>query len=298
MSLKIDDLLILLSLARHRTFSSVGAELGLNHTTVARRIASLSKEMGGRLISEANLGWDLTPLGQEVVQVAEKIQASLAELPNGDVRRSATGLRGVVRVSATEVFGLKIVAPALALVHARHPGIILELASITRPSTAHGPSADIDIGITRPTSSRLVTKEIWKYSLGLYATREYLEQHGVPQKLDELAKHNLIWYVDGLLQLNELDVINEFLPQHRDVIGATSPLVHLELTRLGAGVGILPEALVRDSPDLINVLPSHFSPSLTYWMASRPESLSRPEVSETARAILSVAETYHTSAEA
>src|SRR3954454_18748320 len=99
------DLLALLAVVRGRTFTAAATTLGVNHTTVARRIRSLEQTLGTRLLVAAAGGWELTATGRDVLAAAEVVQTALDHLPAGPSRTSVQELRGLVRVNCTEVFG-------------------------------------------------------------------------------------------------------------------------------------------------------------------------------------------------
>jgi DNA-binding transcriptional LysR family regulator len=279
------DLLALLAVVRGRTFTAAATTLGVNHTTVARRIRSLEQTVGERLLVAAPGGWAPTARGREVLMAAEAVQAALDELPSDGRGRSGGVLRGLVRVNSTEVFGIKVVAPALAQVRTEHPGISFELASITRPTPAYGAAADLDVGVTRPSSPRLGVRRLVDYELALFAAPSYLAAHGEPSSLTDLAQHSPVYYVESMLQVTDLDLIDRLFPRRAGVLGATSVLAQLEMTRRGAGIGLLPVFLAVDAPDLVPVLPGSTGAVLTFWLSARTENLRRPEVAAVAEAI-------------
>jgi DNA-binding transcriptional LysR family regulator len=278
------DLLILLAVARHRTHTRAGAMLGLNHTTVARRLRSLERDAGERLLVHAAGGWELTGAGHAVLAAAEAVDEAMRLLPGAG---GVSGLHGLVRVSSTEVFGLRVVAPALTRLREQHPGLAFELASVTRPTPTYGPAADLDIGVTRPTSRRLSVRRLVDYEIGLYATAEYLQRQGRPRSLTDLEGHSPVYYVESMLQVSDLDLVDRLFPRRRDVLGATSVLAQLEITKRGAGIGLLPAFLAAGEPLLQRVLPGQANAVLTFWMSARPENLRRGEVQATADAIQS-----------
>jgi DNA-binding transcriptional LysR family regulator len=279
------DLLALLAVVRGRTFSAAATTLGVNHTTVARRIRSLEQTLGERLLVAAPGGWDLTATGRDALAAAEAVETALDQLPNSDGHSTRGRLRGLVRVNSTEVFGIKVVAPALTRVRAEHPGISFELASITRPTPTYGAAADLDVGVTRPSSPRLRVRRLVDYELGLFAAPSYLAAHGEPASLSDLALHSPVYYVESMLQVTDLDLIDRLFPRRAEVLGATSVLAQLEMTRRGAGIGLLPVFLAVDAPDLVRVLPGSTSAILTFWLSGRTENLRRPEVAAVAAAI-------------
>lgn len=279
------DLLALLAVVRGRTFTAAATTLGVNHTTVARRIRSLEQTLGERLLVAAPGGWDLTATGRDVLATAEAVREALDRLPATDPSASRGALRGLVRVNSTEVFGIKVVAPALTRIRAEHPGISFELASVTRPTPAHGAAADLDVGVTRPSSPRLQVRRLVDYELGLFAAPSYLAVHGEPVSMPDLAQHSPVYYVESMLQVADLDLIDRLFPRRAEVLGATSVLAQLEMTRRGAGIGLLPVFLAVDAPELVRVLPGSTKAVLTFWLSARTENLRRPEVSAVAAAI-------------
>lgn len=279
------DLLALLAVVRGRTFTAAATTLGVNHTTVARRIRSLEQALGERLLVAASGGWDLTATGRDLLATAEAVQEALDRLPQSGDSTSKSQVRGLVRVNSTEVFGIKVVAPALTRVRAEHPGISFELASVTRPTPAYGAAADLDVGVTRPSSPRLQVRRLVDYELALFAAPSYLAARGEPSSLADLAQHSPVYYVESMLQVTDLDLIDRLFPRRAEVLGATSVLAQFEMTRRGAGIGLLPVFLAVDAPELVRVLPRSTSAVLTFWLSGRVENLRRPEVAAVADAI-------------
>jgi DNA-binding transcriptional LysR family regulator len=279
------DLLAFLAVVRGRTFTAAATTMGVNHTTVARRIRSLEQTLGERLLVPAPGGWEPTATGRDVLATAEAVQAAIEQLSHGSPSALPRQLRGLVRVNSTEVFGIKVVAPALTTVRAEHPDISFELASVTRPTPAYGAAADLDVGVTRPSSPRLQVRRLVDYELGLFAAPSYLAAHGEPSSMSDLAQHSPVYYVESMLQVTDLDLVDRLFPRRVEVLGATSVLAQLEMTRRGAGIGLLPVFLAVDAPELVRVLPRSTSAVLTFWLSARTENLRRPEVAAVAEAI-------------
>src|SRR5690349_16780697 len=114
LGLSPDDLLVLLAVGRTGRFNTAADDLGLNHTTISRRIASLEKSLGGRVLVRSSGGWELTDLGRQALSAAERIEAAVNELALDSTGQQQ--LDGVVRVSATDGFSAYIAAPAGAAV--------------------------------------------------------------------------------------------------------------------------------------------------------------------------------------
>lgn len=276
------DLLVLLAVARSRTHVGAASTLGMNHTTVARRVKSLERQMGARLLVQGAGGWELTDAGRTALVAAEGVEAALRSMPGTE---SDDSLRGVVRISCTEVFGLAVVVPAFAEVRRRHPQIGLELVSVNRPSAPYATSVDLEIGVTKPILARLERRKLIDYGMGLFAAPSYLSEHGTPVSKQQLAHHLPIFYIESMLEVADLDVVDKLFGENAHVLAATSALAQLEMTKLGLGIGILPDFVAAQANNLQRLLPDDVDFLITYWMSGKAQNLRRAEVRVVAAAI-------------
>ncbi|MEZ2392006.1 LysR family transcriptional regulator [bacterium RCC_150] len=278
-----DDLLILLAVSRSGKFTTAAEALGLNHTTVSRRIAALEKALGGRVLARATGGWEVTELGEEAVSVAERIEAAVGTLGAED--RAPDPIAGVVRMTATDGFSAYIAAPAVARLRRLHPGLTVEIIAVTRRALQQRSGLDVEVVVGEPQVHRAEAHRLGEYMLGMYASREYLAFHGSPASVEELTRHQLVYFVDSMLQVDDLDAPRRLVPSMRDGLSSTNVFVHVEATRAGAGIGFLPCFMADRHPDLVRLLPSDFAELLPYWMVLRPDSMRRPAVAAVVRAL-------------
>ncbi len=278
-----DDLLILLAVARTGRFTTAAESLGLNHTTVSRRIAALEKTLTGRVLSRTVGGWELTDLGARAVQAAENVESALALLSEPSQRTNQ--LSGVVRLSATDGFSAYIAAPAVSALQRKHPLLSVEIVTVTRRALQHRSGLDIEVVVGEPQVHRAEAFRLGYYMLGMYASRDYLAEHGTPSTVKELTEHPLVYFVDSILQVDALDAPRRLVPSMRDSLSSTNVFVHVEATRVGAGIGFLPCFMADRHADLVRLLPSDFREQLPYWMVLRPDSLSQPAVAAVVQAL-------------
>lgn len=278
-----DDLLILLAVGRTGRYVTAAEHLGINHTTISRRIAALEEAIGARVLTRVGGSWELTDRGRDVLAAAEAVEAAVQSL-GGEAGRSP-GLAGVVRISATDGFSAYIAAPAAAQVQRRHPEVAVEIIATTRRATQQRSGVDIEIVVGEPTVRRALAIRLGDYCLGLYGSRDYLADHGTPASIDDVADHSLVYFIDSMLQVDDLDLAANVAPAMRESISSTNVFVHVEATRAAAGLGLLPCFMADRWPDLIRVLPEAVSARLTYWLVTRAETLRRPEVSAVVDAI-------------
>ncbi|MBD0322407.1 MAG: LysR family transcriptional regulator [Aldersonia sp.] len=274
--------MVLLAVGRSGRYSAAAENLGLNHTTVSRRITALERALGGRVLTRGGAGWELTDLGRDALAAAESVESALRALVSGSERDN---LEGVVRVSATDGFSAFIAAPAAARVQRVHPKLAVELVATTRRASQRRSGFDLEVVVGQPQVHRAEALRLGDYRLGLYASRTYLDSRATPNDVAELAEHPLVYFIDSMLQVDELDLAHSVAPAMRRSVTSTNVFVHVEATRAAAGIGLLPCFMADRHSDLVRVLPDAVNVRLSYWMVARTETLRRPQVAAVVTAI-------------
>ncbi|MDN5807906.1 MAG: LysR family transcriptional regulator [Brevibacterium sp.] len=264
-----EDLLTLLAVARLGKFTAAAHSLGLNHTTVSRRIAALEKAYGERMLVASPDGWELSAAGRHLLPVAEDIESALGRID----APANSALSGTIRLACPHAFALEFAVPALAQLQRTHPGLQFELITATQRARQYRSGVDIEVVVGRPDAPRSVAKHIRDYRLQLYASPEYLQSHTMPMTLDDLAQHRLIYYIENSLQVDDLDEAGNALPRGKGFFRSTSVHAHVLATSNGVGIGILPDFLAVGNSRLVQVLPEEFSKPVSYWASVRHESL-------------------------
>lgn len=274
---------MLLAVGRTGRYNLAAEELGLNHTTISRRIAALEEAVGGRVLVRGTGGWELTDLGRDALSAAEAIESAVRSLNSGVA--GDRSLKGVVRLSATDGFSAYIAAPAAALVQRRHPKLVVEIVATTRRATQQRSGLDVEIVVGEPKVHRAEAIRLGDYCLGLYGARSYLAEQGTPTSTADLERYPLVYFIDSMLQVDDLDLAASYTPTMRESVTSTNVFVHVEATRAAAGLGLLPCFMADRHEDLVRVLPDDVSVRLTYWLVTRAETLRRPEVAAVVDAI-------------
>jgi DNA-binding transcriptional LysR family regulator len=248
-----DDVRFLLAVARSGRMISAATLLGVDHTTVKRRIDRLETALGAKLLDRGADGWVLTPAGRDVVAEAASLEAVMERVV-GAVSSEDARVYGTVRIAAPEGFSTYFAAPALARVGVAHPGITTELVTSTRPVSVRGSGYDLTVSVGSGHRASAHTDLLAPYLLRLYASRQYLAEHPPARSIDDLDQHRLVFYVDALLTVHELD-LPPVLRGVRVGFGSTSVFAQAEATRRGAGIGLLHAFMAERDPDLVRVLP-------------------------------------------
>lgn len=257
-----DDARIFLAVARQGQLLGAARSLGLNHATVARRISALEEALGSTLFRRRTNGTELTAQGERFLVQAEIMES--ASLAAAEAAGTDSAMEGVVRIGAPDGFGVAFLAPRIGELTERHPGLRIELVPIPRAFSLSRREADIAVTLERPREGRLVARKLTDYSLGLYSARAYLDRHGTPETLNDLAQHRLVGYVDDLLYTASLDYTGEFLRDWRSTLSVSSAMGQTEAVRAGAGIGILHTFMASGDERLVPVLPEH-TVTRAYW---------------------------------
>ncbi|MFC5996999.1 LysR family transcriptional regulator [Pseudonocardia hispaniensis] len=275
---RADDLLYLLALARTGHMGDAAQRLGVEHTTVSRRVAALEKAIGRRLVDRTTRGWLLTDDGEQLIPHAERIESALHGVDQLAVSPRSLSLGGTVRIASTDGIGSTVVAEALVELRRAHPRLEIELTTAMRRFDITSKDYDVAITVQRLPSQRLEVRPLTDYSLGLYATRGYLETHPPVRNREDLENHALAWYIDSLLDIPELDVFDASVISRRRALRSSNIFGQLSFVTAGGGIGLLPKYLAIQRPELQRVLADEVSVRLTFWLVTRKQSLALARV--------------------
>ena len=260
-----DDARMFLAVARAGQVLAASRRLGVNQATLSRRVAALETALGAKLIVRRTHGCDLTEAGTNLMESLERVEA---EFLASQARLDETGaaISGTVRIGAPDGFGVAFLAPRLGMLADCYPNLHIQLVPTPRSFSLSRREADIAVLVGRPEKGRLRARKLIDYTLGLYASRGYLEGHQAPSAAAELTNHRLVGYVDDLIYSPGLNYASEFLRNWRSEIEISSATGQLAAIRAGAGIGVLHDYMARREPDLVRMLPG-LSARRSYWLA-------------------------------
>ncbi len=271
-----DDLKIFLAVARAGQLLGAAKRLGLNHATVARRVTALEQATGGLLFHRQTSGSTLTPAGDRLLKIAEKIESEI----NGAqaaVAPEEAAIAGTVRIGAPDGFGVVFLAPRLSGLAEQNPSLQVQLVPVPRSFSLSRHEADIAITVERPSEGRLVASKLVDYTLQLFASKTYVARHGVPQSAAELSEHRLVGYVSDLVINPSLDYAGEFSADWSASFQISSALGQVEAVRAGAGIGILHTFIGRAHDDLVAL--EFVEPvRRAYWIVYHESTRSLPQI--------------------
>lgn len=195
-----ENLRIFAALKRHKSFAAAARPLGVNATTLARRLTALEKQLGVLLFQRTAEGLVPTEaaatLGESVLRMEREI-----ELLQLNVAGRASRLEGAVRLAVTEGFAESFLLPRWQPLHERHPGIELHLLLGDAYADLARGEADLAVRFqqagkgapSQPGSPiEILARRIGRIEVGIFASRAYLARRGDPRGLDDLEGHDLV----------------------------------------------------------------------------------------------------------
>ncbi|MBP0596667.1 LysR family transcriptional regulator [Herbaspirillum sp. LeCh32-8] len=265
-----DNLRIFLELTRSQGLVDAAKKLGIDHSTVSRRMKRFEEQVGSQLFDRNNHGYKLTADGYRLVEYAEKIESTVYAAAE-ELGGHNSKLSGQVRLGATEGFGTFMLAPHIAHFCARNPHITVDMLPMPRFVNLSKHEADISVAIERPLSGNYVVTKLSDYVLKLYATREYLERHASIRTLADLEQHNFIGYIDDLVFSEELRYKDTVAPESFRAFRSTSVVAQYTAACSGHALAILPCFLAQQSELLVPVLSQEIAITRTFWLVASSE---------------------------
>lgn len=266
-----DNLRYFLEVARHQRISSAAARLGVQHSTVARRIQSLEKSLGLLLFHKSTVsGYTLTAEGVTLFQRLEPIESSLRATTEA-LSTQAQQISGHLRVGCTEGFGTYILTPLLSQFQQRHPDITLDIMAMPRHISLPRREADIAIALERPERGPYWCTRLCNYSLGIYAHADYLKQHPCISHPKHLLGHAFIAYVDDLIFSDSLKYLDEWVRPEDIRLRCTSVITQYHAALQAQALVVLPHFIARTDERLKPVLPDQVIVTRRFWMYCHEE---------------------------
>lgn len=273
-----DDLKHLLAVARHGSTLAAGRALGIDPSTVQRRLAALERCLGQPLVRRQPAGYQLTDYGRAMLAHAEQVEQAVLAFEQ-HTATAAAEVAGVVRVTCPEPIVYRITqSDLLDRFHRRHPALQVHFVMSDRYVDLWKGEADVALRSGDTDDGALVGRKIGDSLWAVYASRAYIQRHGQPEQLQDLAQHALVGFDETLAQHRIVSWLKEVAPEATLVARSNSVLGLVYSAKAAVGIAPLPTALGDAEPDLVRVLGP--IPELTrIWrMLTTPELRRSPRV--------------------
>jgi DNA-binding transcriptional LysR family regulator len=249
-----NDLRFLLAVASEGSTIAAARTLGVNQSTVQRRLAELEAKLGHRLVERLPSGYQLTEFGAAVLPQAQNVAAAIGDFVLS-VEEQSRSLERIVRVTCPEPFAFRLTQSGLLdKFHAAHPALKIEFVLNDKYVDLAKGEADVALRSGDTEDSVLVGRKIADSLWALYASQSYVAQHGAPASVGDLADHPLIGFEESMTKHRTVSWLKEVAPGAQYAARNTSVLGLIYAAKASVGVAPLPMSLGDSEPDLVRIL--------------------------------------------
>jgi DNA-binding transcriptional LysR family regulator len=263
-----DHLRYFVAVAETGSLAGAARDLGVNHSTVFRRIRAFETDLGVRLFDRLPDGYALTTAGVEVLGHGARISESVAA-----ISRTIAGqdyeLTGDIRITTAANLATEYIAPALAGFQIAHPGIRVEVAVSDSDYDLARREADLALRATASPPDDLIGRRVAKLPWFVYGSPGYLEQHGRPESVDDLAMHALVGGDQSFRRLPVFEWLFRQFSREHFASTANDLNTMAALVASGLGLGFLPADQHRSDIERLFRLSIDFTSDL--WILSHPD---------------------------
>lgn len=279
MTMNWDDLRIFVAVSRAGSLSAAAADLGVNQSTASRRLAGIEASLGARLLNRRAGHAFLTSAGEQVLEHAATVETGIATIER-QVRGSDRRLSGRLRVTCTDNFANRYLAPHFVRFANAHPKIRLEI--ITRYQHASLPRREADVAIrTTPTPPEtLVGRRLFRFALAVYGAPDLVET--LSPNPDPASLPWIGWRDEGFNRLMLTEHFPDAAIRHR-----VDGLIELgTMARAGLGVAMIGCFAADPDPGLVRVYPEPVTDAaMDLWVLTHPDLVRVARVREFMRFI-------------
>jgi DNA-binding transcriptional LysR family regulator len=265
-----NNLRYFLAAARAGSLTGAARALGVEHSTVGRRLTTLESALGAPLLTRSPDGLALTSIGAQIVALAEEMErAALA------VHQVVTSHQTQVRLATPSVFS-RILAPHIGAFHAAHPHVTIEILSGSRVADLKRSEADLAIRSGTIVDDDLVVKKLGELGWSLYASDAYLARRPGPSDPHELRGHDLVGFEASVSGMGGAAWLERYSEGAHIAMRCREVSDVMAACLAGLGLAVLPCAFAELEPSLRRLTPEHLASSHLSLVCRKEAQLTAP----------------------
>jgi DNA-binding transcriptional LysR family regulator len=265
-----DDYQYFLKVALLGSLKGAAEALGVNHSTVFRRINSFEDKMDVRLFERLKTGYVLTEAGEEILEQVQRIDDWMHEIDRKLLGKDIR-LSGTIKISTTDTLGYYWLPPYIRQFKGEYPNIVIDVDIKTRFTNLSRREADIVIPTVNEHPDYMVGRQLAPIIIGLYASKDYVDRNGKPQKVGDLSSHSMLFPNEALAGLPLIKWLRKYVPS-KAIIASSDKLTGLyKIAQQGLGIAPLPHYVGDSDPDFVKVMdvPRRFHRNI--WILTHPD---------------------------
>ncbi len=265
-----DSYLYFLKVAETGNLGSAARELGVNHSTVFRRINSLEERLHVRLFERSRKGYTLTEAGEEIFSSVEMIEDQIF-----DIQRKLLGkdirLSGNLKISTTDTIGYYWLPPYIKAFKRQYPEILIDLDIQIRFTNLTKREADIVIPAVNMQPDFMVGRKLAKIYFRLYASRSYIEKSGLPATTDEFLSHHFLVPNESLATLSVSQWLKKYVPAHCVTAASDKLSTLFKFAQQDMGIAALPHYVGQSDKNMVEILELPEDCHRNVWILTHPD---------------------------
>lgn len=241
--------------------------LGKSQPTLGRDIAKIETTLKTQLFMRERHGLTLTDQGTQILKIAKEMQLSAAKLI-ALAMDTTEDQSGTVRITASLVMSNFILPQIIANLRKKFPNIDLELHVSDESDNLLFHEADIAIRMYRPDQLDIITRHLGDMELGIFASRDYIDQKSIPQTVDDLLQHDWIGYDRSELLIKGMRSTGWQVDKCFFKTRCDDQAAYWQLLKAGAGIGVGQVAIAHRSKNLIRLFEDIKIPPIPVWLTA------------------------------
>jgi DNA-binding transcriptional LysR family regulator len=271
-----DDLRYFLKVAETGGLSPAARFLRVNTATVGRHIEALEVGLGQKLFERTPQGYRLTDAGERLLEWSRKVEMEFTNI-QAAFSTTPAEVTGTVSIATTDWMAVGFLIDTLPEFRRRHPGIDLDIAAAVDAVNLSRREADVALRLFRPEQGNLIARRLAELGHGLYASAQYLEQHGMPDLSRGCEGHALIDWPQGLETSTPVTWMRRHAGKARSVLRGNAS-VRRSAARAGLGLSVLAHVGVSREDGLVRIAVDPAPPSLGLWLVAHAELVHLPRI--------------------
>ncbi len=266
-----DDLRLIDAVAQTRNLPAAAARLGLDHSTVFRRLKAVEAALGQPLFERHRTGYTLTVAGEEMAALATRVDEDMTSVTRRLAGQALTP-SGEVRLATSDSILADLLMPMLAAFHRENPAIRLDVVTGNAALNLSRRDADVAVRATDNPPDTLVGRRVARIAWALYAAA------WMPVPYDPVAESSWVCLGENLAGLKVVRHAQALVPPER-LVGRFDTVLGLsQAVAAGIGVAHLPCFVGDRSPDLIRLAPPDSAFSTDLWILTHPDLRHVPRI--------------------
>ena len=252
------------------SLSAAARALGLTQPTLSRQVAALEDELGVMLFERIGRSLELTQAGLELLEHTREM-GDAAHRISLIASGQSQSIDGEIRITATDIFSAHLLPPFLSALREAAPDLKIDVVAANDIRDIMRREADIAIRHVRPEQPDLIARLVTEASGNFYASRSYLQRHGTPQSLEDLANHEFISFGDVAQMVKFLNDMGAPVTPDNFSIGSENGLVAWNFAKTGLGICVMESTVAQANPDMVPILPESENVKFPVWLVTHRE---------------------------